>query len=365
MGSQVGFNPGNFYVWRVSDGFTIHLSLKVVTQLTAQISRAGSKSQPGELCGILLGRTIDTPFRATVIEDFELLTPGEAASPDPAAHPDSDDAAFETACRMAEAGNEERVLGFFRARRDGALNLSPRDLETFSRLFCENGKIALVIQTPRRGGESEAALFYWEHGGAHPRDFGFGFPFDAGQLASGPGWRYPNPIDHAQPAATPTATPAPKPVVPDRTPAPASFSRDRIQWSRLLPTAALVVIGIGALQMATNSGRALAGISPAAETTANSWVPNNKTALGLSVKPGPDELEIHWNPESEAIAACEKGVIKITDARTTQALQFNRDDFRDGYVAYTPASSDVSIRLEVTGKDGGTTSESVRVVAIP
>src|SRR5665213_157096 len=177
MSTPLGYEPGNFYVWRASDDFAIHLSLQVVTRLNAQISRAGNESQSGGLRGILLGRIVDTPFRATVIEDFKLLPPSE----DPA-NLDADDALFELACRMAEAGHEQRALGFFRSRRDGTLNMGWRDLETF-RLFCESGNVAMLIQTSGRANESEAALFYRQHGGTHPRDFGFGFPLDAGQLA--------------------------------------------------------------------------------------------------------------------------------------------------------------------------------------
>ncbi len=177
------------------DDFAIHLSLEVVTQLNAQISRAGSESQPLGLRGILLGRTIETPFRATLIEDFTLLPTSEGRG-----NRDSDDALFQIARRMAEAASEQQVLGFFRTRRDGTLNMGWRDLETFSTLFCETGNVALLIQTSGRGNESEAALFYWQNGGAYPRDFGFGFPLDAGQLANGhPGWRYPDPVQALKP----------------------------------------------------------------------------------------------------------------------------------------------------------------------
>ena len=161
-GTQLGFDPGDFYVWRASDAFAIHLSLKVVRQLTTQISRAGNGGEAPAMRGMLLGRTldstIDTPIRATVIEDFKLIP----ASTDPAAEAVSDDALFEIARRMVEGGTEQRVLGFFRAQREGTLNMGPRDLHTFSRLFCETGNVALLIQTPRRG-ESDAALYYWEH----------------------------------------------------------------------------------------------------------------------------------------------------------------------------------------------------------
>jgi hypothetical protein len=354
LGTQVGYDPANFYVWRVSDGFAIHLSLKVVTQLAAQISRAGSDSQPAEIRGILLGRSMDTPYRATVIEDFKLIPPAR----DPAASAISDDAAFEIARRMIPPGSDQRSLGFFRAGRDGNLNMGPRDRQTFSDLFCETGNIALLIQTPRRGGESDAALFYWQHG-AQPRDFGFGFPLDASQLADGhPGWRYPNPLEGTQPAARPWS---PRTQVPEQTtPLPPAHSSgvERIRWSRLLPTAALMVICIGALQLATNSNRTVAAAPALTE-------PGNETRLGLTLTTRPHQLEIRWNRESAAIAACDKGVMRITDNGITEVVPFDQGQLRDGYVAYTPKTNDVSIRLEVTGQDGGATSESIRSVAIP
>lgn len=356
LGNEIGYDPANFYVWRVTDGFAIHLSLKVVTQLAAHISRSASESQAVETRGILLGRTIDTPFPATVIEDFKLV-PG---AKDYAGSMDSDDAAFEIARRIAEVGNERRAVGFFRAGRNGNLNMGPRDLETFSHLFCETGNVALLIQTPRRGGESEAALFYWEHG-AKPGDFGFGFPLDASQLADGhPGWRYANPLDRTLPAATPHPL---RLQVPKQTAPPPVHSpgRDRIRWSRLLPTAALMVVGIGALQLATSSNRtAAAEVAAPAAAEAGS-----ETRLGLTVTSRQQQLDIRWNRESPVIAASDKGVMRITEDGITEVVPFDQDQLRDGYVAYTPKTNDVSIRLEVTGKDGGATSESIRSVAIP
>jgi hypothetical protein len=367
MGGHAGYDPSNFYTWRVSDGFAIHLSLNVVTQLVAEISRGGSESLGPETRGILLGRMVDTPFRATVIEDFKLIPSGAAS-----ALPDSDDALFEIACRMVETGNERRVLGFFRAQRDGNLNLGARDLQTLSSLFCETGNIALLIQTPRRGGESEASLFYWQHGGANPRDFGFGFPLDAGQLASGhPGWRFPNPLQPTQPAAT---TPTPKAQREERPSVPASLATGNgIRWLRLLPTAALVAICIMALQLVTNSNHtsdAAAAESAGSEIHASAATPDlaqtkNENGLGLTVTARQHQLEIRWNRDSQAIAACDKAVMRITDDGITEAVPFEQSQLRDGYVAYNPKTTDVSIRLEVTGKNGGTTSESIRSVAIP
>jgi len=381
MSTQLAYEPGNFYVWRASDAFAIHLSLSVVGQLTAQISRAGNEA--AGMCGILIGRTIDTPFRATIIEDFKLIAP----TADNADSYDSADAQLEIACRNVETGKDQRALGFFRVLREGRLNLRGRDLDTFSRLFCETGKVALLIQTSRRGNESDAALFYWQHGGAYPRDFGFGFPLDAGQLAEGhPGWRYPDPLEGAQVAALPSPAPAPQPQatqqakpqakpqasqpVPPMPPRPVStFMRDGIRWSRLLPTAALVVLGICALQLVTNPNR----FGSAVPTQTNNMpsqaslaaTPNQPAILGLTVTARPRQLEVRWNSEAAPIQQCERGVMKITESGVTQVIPFDQRELHDGYVAYTPTTNDVRITLDVTGPGGVTTSESIRAVAIP
>ncbi len=359
MNDQIGYDPGSFYIWQASERFAIHLSLKLVSQLSAQITRAARDNQLNDVRGILLGRTVYNPARATVIEDLKLLPSREGEGPEAFA-PDSEDSLFEIACRMSEPGNQLHPVGFFRVHPDGDLRMGPHDHETFHRLFSETGDIALLIQTPKHGGETHAALFYWEQGGAQPRDFGFGFPLDASQLSDRhPGWRFPNPFDQTQPGepARPKIPAAKEP----RVSAPALRSKERIHWSRLLLTAAFVVFAIVALQLATNSDRTLAA-QRATEPSADA---PSSLSLGLTVASRPHQLEIRWNRQSEFIAAADQGVMRITDAGVTEALSFDPPQLRDGYVAYTPKTNDISIRLEVTGKDGAARSESVRAVAIP
>ena len=362
MSSQLAYDPGNFYVWRASDGFAIHLGLNVVTQLTAQISRAGSEA--AGMRGILIGRTIDSPLRITVIEDFQLIPPVEDSSE----YSDLDDAPMEIACRMTDAGGDQRAVGFSGVEREGRLNMRERDLQTFSRLFCETGKVALLIQTSRRGNESDAALFYWQNGGAYPRDFGFGFPLDTAQLSDGhPGWRYPDPLENTpvpvspyrlEAPETPKAT-APKALPPMAPPPVSRMPREGIRWSHLLPTAAVVVLGICALQLATNSNHSVSAAPSATGTQ------SKQTSLGLAVVSRPHQLEIRWNRESAAIADSDRGVMKITEAGLTQAIPFDQRQLRDGYVAYTPTTTDVRITFDVTGQNGAMTTDEIRAVAIP
>lgn len=385
MSTQLSLDPGNFYVWRASDQFAIHLSLNVVTQLTSQIARAGNEA--AGMTGILIGRNLETPLRATVIEDFKLLVaaePGRSGS-ESDERADSTDALLEMACRLADTGSEQRSVGFFRIDREGRLNMRARDLDTFSRLFCETGKVALLIQTSRRGNESDAALFYWQQGGAYPRDFGFGFPLDAGQLAEGhPGWRYPDPLDNTNADVEAAPRPQPKPQaaapIPPPPPRPLPLMQSRIRWSHLLPTAAIVVVGICAVQKASNTNHSVSAAQVVSAAPAMAAAPTitaapsqaslapttlSQPVLGLSVVSRPHQMEIRWNRESAAIQASERGVMKITEAGVTQAIPFDQRQLKDGYVAYTPTTTDVRITMDVTGHDGATTTEVIRAVAIP
>jgi hypothetical protein len=330
---QHGYDPASYYVWRAPGGFSVHLSLHVVRELVAKVAASA------ETRGVLLGRSITTPFAATMVDDFVLI-------------PQSDD--FESARRLTEVARREfRVIGYFRSQGDGRLRLGTRDLQTFQRLFCENGNVGLLIRSPR-GGHSEAALFYWQDGQPQPRDFGFGFPFDETKLAGGhPGWRFPDPFEPEE------ETPA-RSSVPKSADFPSGAPSEGVRWFRLLPTMALVIIGIVATQIAWNSRRTVPeDPAPAAEAAVYD------TPLGLKVTSQPHQLEIRWNRAAAAVTAAVKGTMNISEAGVTEAVPFEARELREGYVAYTPKTNDVSIRFEVTAADGVAITESIRVVAIP
>jgi hypothetical protein len=372
MSPATAIDPGKFYVWHASDDFAIHVNIKAIARLNTHVSRAANRGGSGELQGILLGSDIAEPFRATVVEDFQLLEPGDGGL---------DPSQLAAAVRETQTNSARRIIGFFRSRRDGRLNMCPADLEILSKLFGAPGNVALLIQTSR-GNESDAALFYCDGSGVRPGDFGFGFPFDAEQLASGhPGWRYPDPIDRApvassapssQSSASEVPPPAALPRISDFTMPPPPIpppAENGIRWGRLAPTVLLAALAIATIQYLTNRGSAVSAAPPeppAAESSATAdTAASDNSALGLTVKALPHQLEIRWNRQSDPIAASEKGEMKITEQGITESVPFDPSQLHDGYVAYTPKTNDVSIRLEVTGKDGVTTSESVRTVAIP
>jgi hypothetical protein len=138
--------------------------------------------------------------------------------------------------------------------------------------------------------------------------------------------------------------------------------RTTIRWSRLVPTILIAALAIGVMQLATGSRHTDAAAAPN-EIPASDI--DSDHDLGLTVSSKQHQLEIRWNRESAVLANAEKGVMKITDDGITESLPFDQTQLRDGYVAYTPKTNDVNIRLEVTGKEGATKSESIRSVAIP
>ena len=149
-----------------------------------------------------------------------------------------------------------------------------------------------------------------------------------------------------------------KPTVPLFT------SVNGVEWLRLLPTATLGMIMLGMLQLVIDSHNA-AALPPSSQSTPPVVESGDRTNLGLTVTDLSNQFQIRWNRESRAILASDHGVMRITENGITEAVPFDPAQLRNGYVAYGPKTSDVSIRLEVTGKDGAMNSESVRWLAIP
>lgn len=138
----------------------------------------------------------------------------------------------------------------------------------------------------------------------------------------------------------------------------------RAEWLRLLPTVTLAIIMVGASQLVIDSHHA-AALPPPKQSSSPLVESSDRTTMGLRVSSLSNQLEIRWNHKSQAIRASDHGIMRISDNGMTEVVPFDAAQLRDGYVAYEPKTNDVSIRLEVTGKDGAKTSESVRSVAIP
>jgi hypothetical protein len=112
-------------------------------------------------------------------------------------------------------------------------------------------------------------------------------------------------------------------------------------------------------------------ISVAILTLAFAWMLHRAVSgparipLGLQVVTRGKQLEIHWNHDANAIRNAAKGVIRISDGGIQEVIEFDAAQLRDGALAYSPMTNDVSVRFEVNSVDGTTSSESMRSVGIP
>jgi TonB family protein len=82
--------------------------------------------------------------------------------------------------------------------------------------------------------------------------------------------------------------------------------------------------------------------------------------LALSVKPDGTELLLTWNKDCEAIADATHGVLSISDGDRHEHYDMDANQLRTGSIVWAPVTGDVSFKLEVTGKNQTTTTESVR-----
>ena len=334
-----------FYIWNApGKPFSIHLNLKVVEKLAREMLLVAIGQSPRDISGVLLGHSLPAPHPATVIEEF-VFGSGQAMNERSASTDDDDNVAEMIWKLVRETDSGRHIVGFFRSQHDGPLFPNDLDLANASHLHGETDNVLLLIRL-LQSGESEAAFFYWEGGNPQYHGSTTPFPFDATRLpsASLSGPRQISPDLFAQFR------------LPQTIGAPASGETSF--WLRLLPTFALFGVVTAGTQMLWPSRTAEA--NQTAQITSDVATP-----LDLKVVVQPQQLEIRWNQHSTHILAAEKAVVAITEGDVTEKIPIDRQELRDGYVAYAPKSNDVYIRFEVMGTDGSSTTESVRVVAIP
>lgn len=143
-------------------------------------------------------------------------------------------------------------------------------------------------------------------------------------------------------AAAPTIAIEPNEIAPSKV--RAHGTHQPIKWAWLIAVTTLTLV------IAWMLNRAVSG--PA------------RIPLGLQVVSREKQLEIHWN-QTRPIRNATKGVMRISDGGIQEVIEFDVTQLRDGGVHYSPMTNDVNVRLEVSGLDGTSSSESVRSVAIP
>jgi hypothetical protein len=131
-----------------------------------------------------------------------------------------------------------------------------------------------------------------------------------------------------------------------------------VSFVKLLPTAAAAILAI----VIVNG-------------TWESWhVPSTHAAVAAKAASRPlqlratlsaQQLEVSWDHSSSVIQQADTGMLRISEGDITESVPFEASQLQDGVLVYRPRTNDVSVRMEVTERDGSQVSESVRAVAMP
>ena len=344
-----GNDQPQFYMWQAPGTvLSIYLSLQVVEELTAEFIRANAGGLPGDLQGVLLGRSMSEPYQATYVEDFVLIprrTIGKSGY-EPTA---SEEELREMVCRLhrgVDAGRQ--AIGFFRSQAEGRLAPRRADLKIADRLFPQPENVMLLVRFSAHD-ETEAGFFYRQNGRMHRRECIHPFPFDVAQLSNRQNARKKEdnaPIEWPQ---TPRLEIATRP----------KQKASGMRWWQLLPTTALFTIGSIAAQSALEH-KSPAAASPSAAVTAGYENP-----LGLRAISSSGQMQIRWDHNSIAARTAAQGEIRIVEQGVMQVVPIDQQQLANGYVAYTPNSNDVNITFEVRTPAGTPTIESVRAISMP
>jgi protein TonB len=363
-------------------------------------------SRGSEIGGFLLGYVSPGDPAAVSIEDYELVACDYSRGPLYRLS-DADRALFEREIEQRRAAGGLVVAGFFRSHTRKGLALDADDLALFKTSFSDPRNVALLIR-PFATKASVAGIFIWEGGAVRGEASYLEFPFRSSELTPS------KPVDEASPPVPEAAQPAPpeaavakpparaqivpiasrremappvpppfvevpateiaEPAAAAATPAPENNALDAlpsafrtdveappaVRWSAkmarlaVLAAAQLVVIVLLFVYPGFLVHRASRSPAPPQQ---------DSSPLALRVEHSGGELMLTWNRESSAIQSATHAVLAISDGAQHENVDMDLAQLRNGSIVYSPSSSDIVFRMEVTGSDQTkTTSESVRVL---
>lgn len=91
--------------------------------------------------------------------------------------------------------------------------------------------------------------------------------------------------------------------------------------------------------------------------------PQDSSQLSLRVERSAGEILLTWNRDADAIRSAKSAVLVINDGDQHENVDMDLSQLKNGSISYSPATTDVVFRMEVTGKDGSkTASESLHAL---
>jgi TonB family protein len=397
------------YTWEVPQKpVSVRIPFALIDRLEHEVvdSFRSLHSRGSEIGGFLLGYVSPGDPAAVSIEDYELVACDYSRGPLYRLS-DADRALFEREIEQRREAGGLVVAGFFRSHTRKGLALDADDLALFKTSFSDPRNVALLIR-PFATKASVAGLFIWEDGAVRGDASYLEFPFRSSELTPS------KPVEEASPPVPEAAQPAPpeaavgkpparaqvvpiasrremappvpppfvevpapeiaEPAAAAATPAPENNALDAlpsafmtdlgappaVRWSakmaRLAVLAAAQLVVIVLLFVYPGFLVHRAGRSPVLPQ-------QDSSPLTLRVEHSGGELMLTWNRESSAIKSATRAVLAISDGAQHENVDMDLAQLRNGSIVYSPSSSDIVFRMEVTGSDQTkTTSESVRVL---
>jgi len=160
----------------------------------------------------------------------------------------------------------------------------------------------------------------------------------------------------AKPPA-PVAAPVVEPVVAEAAaPGEALVSKRGVKMMRLLWAAAVTVIAFVVLFVYPGLLHRGARPGPVAAH-------QDSSPLSLRAEHAGADLMLTWNRDADVVKNATRAVLSISDGERQENYNMDLNQLRIGSIQYTPVTSDVSFRMEVTERNQATTTtEAVRVL---
>lgn len=348
------------YIWTFPGApVRIHLHLSVVESLGREVRRAFESvpSHSVEIGGILYGSADFAAGPIIEIKDFEPFL-CEYRADHKFILSDGDRRKLERllAARRADGAEAPAVVGYYRSHIGEGLSLRPEDVAVAQAHFLDPASVFLLVK-PLADGSASAGFFFWDKGHIDSEFTYLEFPFDARQLTGArvkptpqdtQGLAVTDPLAEGQADEEHAASPVP---FQDYAPQPPPPGRKFSLWRTAL--LAIMMIALGALGY---QGYLTWGPKSPVARPATPYTP----ALALAVERKGADLRVSWNRSSPEVMRAIDGVLSIRDGDSQQQeLHLDAEQLRNGSVTYTPATSAVSFRLEVTTPGNQKISENV------